>query len=37
MLLGSDRFCTKKRQSSCGSLATEPREKEDTGQAEGRR
>lgn len=35
MLLGSDRFCIRKRQSSRGSLATEPREKEDAGQAEG--
>lgn len=35
MLLGSDRFCVRKRQSSRGSLATESREKEDTGQTEG--
>lgn len=35
MLLGSDRFCIRKRQSSRGSLATEPRVKEDAGQAEG--
>lgn len=35
VLLGSDRFCIRKCHSSRGSLATEPREKEDAGQAEG--
>ena len=34
-LSGSDRFCVRKRRSSRGSLATESREKEDTGQTEG--
>ena len=36
VLLGRERFCIRKRHSSLGSLATESREKEDTGQAEGR-
>lgn len=35
MLLGSDRFCIRKRQSSLLSLATESREKDETRQAGG--
>lgn len=35
MLLGSDRFCVRKRQSSFWSLATESRRKDETGQAGG--